>query len=164
MFAYGQKLSGLLHSADGAPLACPGVLERVVYFAMPDGECHNCDVQKHPPFHLAKGSPFRCISGGRTAVTSGIPHSCVSDQSLHYNSPYGHSGLQGRPVIKRAIVVTPSTLTQNWAAEVRKWLTNERCKAIVVQPGPDAASQVCSRNEPPHSRAFWPSPHLALVC
>ena len=51
--------------------------------------------------------------------------------------------LQGRPIAKRIIVVTPSTLTQNWAAEVRKWLTNERCKAIVVQPGPDAAAQVC---------------------
>ena len=43
---------------------------------------------------------------------------------------------------KRAIVVTPSTLTQNWAAEVQKWLGSERCKALVMQPGPGAESQV----------------------
>ena len=43
---------------------------------------------------------------------------------------------------KRAIVVTPSTLTQNWAVEVQKWLGSERCKALVMQPGPGAESQV----------------------
>ena len=43
---------------------------------------------------------------------------------------------------KRVIVVTPSTLTQNWAAEVQKWLGAERCKALVMQPGAGAESQV----------------------
>ena len=43
---------------------------------------------------------------------------------------------------KRVIVVTPSTLTQSWAAEVQKWLGSERCKALVMQPGPGADSQV----------------------
>lgn len=50
--------------------------------------------------------------------------------------------LQGKPVAKRVIVVTPSTLTQNWAAEVQKWLGSERCKTLVMQPGPGAESQV----------------------
>ena len=50
--------------------------------------------------------------------------------------------LQGKPVAKRVIVVTPSSLTQNWAAEVQKWLGSERCKALVMQPGPSAESQV----------------------
>ena len=49
---------------------------------------------------------------------------------------------QGRAVAKRVIVVTPSTLTQNWAAEVQKWLGCERCKALVMHPGPGAESQV----------------------
>ena len=43
---------------------------------------------------------------------------------------------------KRVIVVTPSSLTNNWAAEVQKWLGSERCKALVMQPGPGADSQV----------------------
>ena len=41
-------------------------------------------------------------------------------------------------------MVTPSTLTRNWAAEVQKWLGSERCKALVMQPGPGAESQVGS--------------------
>ncbi|KAL3144372.1 hypothetical protein ABBQ32_004125 [Trebouxia sp. C0010 RCD-2024] len=51
-------------------------------------------------------------------------------------------GPQGKPVAKRVIVVTPSTLTQNWAAEVQKWLGAERCKALTMQPGAGAESQV----------------------
>ena len=39
-------------------------------------------------------------------------------------------------------MVTPSSLTNNWAAEVQKWLGSERCKALVMQPGPGADSQV----------------------
>ena len=50
--------------------------------------------------------------------------------------------MQGKPVAKRVIVVTPSTLTHNWAAEVQKWLGAERCKALVMQPGAGAESQV----------------------
>lgn len=50
--------------------------------------------------------------------------------------------VQGKPVAKRVVVVTPSTLTQNWAAEVQKWLGAERCKALVMQPGIGAESQV----------------------
>jgi len=59
--------------------------------------------------------------------------------------------LQGKPVAKRVIVVTPSTLTQNWAAEVQKWLGSERCKALGMQPGPGAESQVniCLTCRPP---------------
>ena len=55
---------------------------------------------------------------------------------------YNDAWLQGKPVAKRVIVVTPSTLTQNWAAEVQKWLGSERCKTLVMQPGPGAESQV----------------------
>ncbi len=50
--------------------------------------------------------------------------------------------LQGKAVAKRVIVVTPSSLTRNWAAEVQKWLGSERCKALVMQAGPGAESQV----------------------
>ncbi|KAK9809182.1 hypothetical protein WJX72_010957 [[Myrmecia] bisecta] len=51
-------------------------------------------------------------------------------------------GPQGRPVAKRAIVVTPSSLTKNWAAEAQKWLGSERLKVMVMQPGAEAQQQV----------------------
>ena len=50
-------------------------------------------------------------------------------------------GPAGRPAIRRAIVATPSSLTGNWAAEVRKWLGDQRLRALVLQPGPGAAQQ-----------------------
>ena len=74
------------------------------------------------------------------------------------NSPFSLSaGAQGKPVAKRVIVVTPSSLTQNWAAEVQKWLGSERCKALVMQPGPGAESQVLSTSFPAHA-----SPHACI--
>ncbi len=51
------------------------------------------------------------------------------------------AGLQARPVAKRSIVVCPSSLTNNWAAEVRKWLGPERCQVMVVQSGAEAKNQ-----------------------
>ncbi|KAK9822627.1 hypothetical protein WJX81_000343 [Elliptochloris bilobata] len=51
-------------------------------------------------------------------------------------------GPAGRPAIRRAIVATPSSLTGNWAAEVRKWLGDQRLRAMVLLPGPGAAQQV----------------------
>ena len=50
-------------------------------------------------------------------------------------------GPAGRPAIRRAIVATPSSLTGNWAGEVRKWLGEQRLRALVLQPGPGAAQQ-----------------------
>lgn len=54
-------------------------------------------------------------------------------------------GPAGRPAIRRAIVATPSSLTGNWAAEVRKWLGDQRLRALVLQPGPGAAQQASHR-------------------
>eukprot|EP00891_Asterochloris_glomerata_P002075 jgi/Astpho2/2075/e_gw1.00038.344.1_t len=50
-------------------------------------------------------------------------------------------GPAARPVAKRSIVVCPSSLTNNWAAEVRKWLGPERCQVMVVQSGAEAKNQ-----------------------
>ena len=38
----------------------------------------------------------------------------------------------GRPVVRRALVVTPSSLTQTWAKEINKWLGKERIRPYVV--------------------------------
>ncbi|CAI7739319.1 unnamed protein product [Closterium sp. NIES-54] len=41
-------------------------------------------------------------------------------------------GPQGRPFLRKAVVVCPSSLVDNWGAEFRKWLGTERLKAMVV--------------------------------
>jgi DNA repair and recombination protein RAD54B len=46
-----------------------------------------------------------------------------------------------KPTSAKAIVVAPSSLTRNWAAEVRKWLGDERLRTIIIPPGAEGASQ-----------------------
>lgn len=49
--------------------------------------------------------------------------------------------LQGRPVVRKVAVVTPSSLTQNWADEARKWLGEERMRVMVLSPGLEGKQQ-----------------------
>lgn len=56
---------------------------------------------------------------------------------------------QGGPAIRRAIVVCPATLVNNWKAEVKKWLGDERLGCIAVNAGPEAKGQF----------ALWANPH-----
>jgi DNA repair and recombination protein RAD54B len=37
-------------------------------------------------------------------------------------------GPAGRPAAKKVVIVTPSSLCKNWAAEAKKWLGEERLK------------------------------------
>lgn len=54
-------------------------------------------------------------------------------------APKGPFVLEGRPVVRRVVVATPSSLTKNWAAEIKKWLGDERVRVLVLAPGPQAA-------------------------
>ncbi|PRW57845.1 DNA repair and recombination RAD54B [Chlorella sorokiniana] len=51
-------------------------------------------------------------------------------------------GPEGKPAVRKAMVVTPSSLTQNWADEFRKWLGIERLRCMVLSPGADGKQQV----------------------
>ncbi|RPB23197.1 hypothetical protein L211DRAFT_787171 [Terfezia boudieri ATCC MYA-4762] len=46
--------------------------------------------------------------------------------------PGSVGGMGGRPVVKKALVVCPVTLINNWRKEFRKWLGNERIGVLVV--------------------------------
>ncbi|XP_032078811.1 DNA repair and recombination protein RAD54B isoform X2 [Thamnophis elegans] len=47
--------------------------------------------------------------------------------TLLRQGPYGC-----KPVIKRALIVTPGSLVKNWGKEFQKWLGNERIKVFLV--------------------------------
>jgi SNF2-related domain len=40
-------------------------------------------------------------------------------------------GPAGRPAAKKVVIVAPSSLCKNWAAEAKKWLRDERLKVCV---------------------------------
>jgi len=100
-------------------------------------------------------------------------------------------GPSGKAAVKRAIVVTPCSLTQvssshrmilkrmpsiacaqkaeqhlglclqNWADEIKKWLGNERLNALVLQSGPEAKGQVFKPLTYPRTCHFL---HIMLPC
>lgn len=39
---------------------------------------------------------------------------------------------QGTAVVRKAVVVAPATLVNNWAAEIKKWVGPERMRAMVL--------------------------------
>jgi DNA repair and recombination protein RAD54B len=43
------------------------------------------------------------------------------------------------PIIRKALVVVPSSLVDNWRQEIKQWLGNERLPAATVSAGPEAA-------------------------
>ncbi|XP_069813394.1 DNA repair and recombination protein RAD54B-like isoform X2 [Dendropsophus ebraccatus] len=47
--------------------------------------------------------------------------------TLLRQGPYG-----GKPVLKRALIVTPGSLVKNWRKEFQKWLGNERMRVFAV--------------------------------
>jgi DNA repair and recombination protein RAD54B len=50
-------------------------------------------------------------------------------------------GPAGRPAVKKVVIVAPSSLCKNWAAEAKKWLGEERLK---VHAGPLCSGFVMS--------------------
>lgn len=46
-------------------------------------------------------------------------------------------GPQAKPLVKRAVIVCPSSLVRNWANELKKWLAN-RVSCLVVEGGTKA--------------------------
>lgn len=40
-------------------------------------------------------------------------------------------GFDGKPMVKKAIVVTPTSLVSNWEAEIKKWV-GERIKLLAL--------------------------------
>ncbi|XP_013777941.1 DNA repair and recombination protein RAD54B-like, partial [Limulus polyphemus] len=47
--------------------------------------------------------------------------------TMYKQGPYG-----GRPVLKKALIVTPSSLIKNWVKEFRKWLGKDRLSVFAV--------------------------------
>ncbi|CAI5503017.1 unnamed protein product [Closterium sp. Naga37s-1] len=65
----------------------------------------------------------------------------------------------GRPFLRKAVVVCPSSLVDNWGAEFRKWLGTERLKAMVVNSS-FTPTEVCGA----HVRARAPMMRTREPC
>ena len=77
-----------------------------------------------------------------TMLKQGPQVRLCSRHDYRYTGHHLSQGLvQGKPCARKTIVVTPSSLTKNWAAEVRKWLGDERLKVLVLQGGAEAKQQ-----------------------
>eukprot|EP00892_Ulva_mutabilis_P003145 jgi/Ulvmu1/12831/UM098_0013.1 len=51
-------------------------------------------------------------------------------------------GPSGRPLVRKMLVVAPSSVIRNWGQEIKKWLGMERAAYLVLMPGKEAAAQV----------------------
>lgn len=49
---------------------------------------------------------------------------------------------QGKPVIRKALVVAPATLVENWGGETSKWLGSERIRPVLLPSGPEVMDKV----------------------
>jgi len=58
------------------------------------------------------------------------------------------------PIIRKVLVVVPSSLVDNWRQEIKQWLGNERLPAATVSAGPEAAQ---------HCKDFKFSHHKVLI-
>jgi SNF2 family DNA or RNA helicase len=52
-------------------------------------------------------------------------------------------GVNGKPVVRKMLVVAPSSVIKNWGNEIKKWLGMERTAYLVLLPGKEACAQVC---------------------
>jgi len=67
---------------------------------------------------------------GKTLQTIALLWTLMKQNPIY--DPGSVGGMGGRPVVKKALVVCPVTLINNWRKEFRKWLGNERVGVLVV--------------------------------
>jgi SNF2 family DNA or RNA helicase len=51
-------------------------------------------------------------------------------------------GAEGRPLVRKMLVVAPSSVIKNWGQEIKKWLGMERAPYLVLMPSKEAVAQV----------------------
>lgn len=99
---------------------------------------------------------FECVSGHNAEINGCI----LADdmglgktlQSITLLYTLLHQGFNGEPMVKKAIIVTPTSLVSNWEAEVKKWV-GDRVQLVAlcestrddVISGIDSFTRPCSR-------------------
>nr|DAD41242.1 TPA_asm: hypothetical protein HUJ06_015565 [Nelumbo nucifera] len=80
---------------------------------------------------------FECVSG--LSSSAGISGCILADdmglgktlQSITLLYTVLHQGFDGKPMVKKAIIVTPTSLVSNWESEIKKWV-GERVQLIAL--------------------------------
>ncbi|CAK9143929.1 unnamed protein product [Ilex paraguariensis] len=110
-----------------------------------EGDCNAVSIAVEPLLvnflrpHQREGVQFmfECVSG----LCSGANiHGCIladdmglgkTLQSITLLYTLLRQGFDGKPMVKKAIVVTPTSLVSNWEAEIKKWV-GERLKLVAL--------------------------------
>ncbi|KAF5751213.1 protein CHROMATIN REMODELING 25 [Tripterygium wilfordii] len=80
---------------------------------------------------------FQCVSGSYTAANM---HGCIladdmglgkTLQSITLLYTLLRQGFDGKPMVRKAIIVTPTSLVSNWEAEITKWI-GQRVQLIAL--------------------------------
>uniref|UniRef100_A0A182MLU3 DNA repair and recombination protein RAD54-like n=1 Tax=Anopheles culicifacies TaxID=139723 RepID=A0A182MLU3_9DIPT len=116
------------HNADNEPVA----------------EVHipNC-LTRHLRPHQREGVAFlyECVTGLRMLEPTGYGAILADEmglgktlQCIALMYTLMKTGPYGKPLAKRILIVTPSSLVENWDREINKWLRNERIFTFIVGP------------------------------
>lgn len=86
---------------------------------------------------------YRCVTGMSAADDAARQGAILADemglgkslQAIALIWTLLKQGPTGVPLVKKAIVVSPASLVNNWMSEVKKWLGNERLEPVGVESG-----------------------------
>lgn len=86
-------------------------------------------------FDCSVGQVIRNGEGGEGAILADEMGLGKSLQAIALIWTLVKQGPHGKPLAKKAIIVCPASLVRNWMNEIRKWLGDERLKALSLESG-----------------------------
>ncbi|XP_031391858.1 protein CHROMATIN REMODELING 25 [Punica granatum] len=142
------NIQGVSNDVEEEKISLPPGIEPLVLWQPeePDGESNSLVPIEVDPLLVRSLRPhqregvlfmFECVS---SLCGAGSIHGCIladdmglgkTLQSITLLYTLLHQGFDGKPMVKKAIIVTPTSLVSNWEAEIKKWV-GERVQLIAL--------------------------------